>query len=268
MLMFASDAVQSVSGGSLWTLSSLVALLTLTALEIVLGIDNIVFIAILCGRLPPADRARARTIGLVLALVTRVLFLLAVTWIVGLATTDLFVIPGLTETRHDAEGRDVVGPNMVSGKDLILILGGLFLLWKATKEIHGKLETVEHAPVGRASFGGVVSQILVIDIVFSIDSVVTAVGMAQRVEVMIAAVVISVLIMLIAAGPISAYIERHPSLKVLALSFLILIGFTLVAEGLGQHISKGYIYFAMAFSLAVEMINIRAGHKHKPGRLS
>lgn len=264
MLTLAFDTAQAASASSLWTLNSLVALLTLTSLEIVLGIDNIVFISILCGKLPESERARARTIGLALALITRVLFLLAVTWIVGLATKDLFVIPGLTETRHNAEGRDVIGANTVSGKDLILILGGLFLLWKATREIHGKLETTEHKPVGRGNFWGVITQILVIDIVFSIDSVVTAVGMAQAVEVMIAAVVISVLIMLAAAGPISAYIDRHPSLKVLALSFLILIGFTLVAEGLGQHISKGYIYFAMAFSLAVEMVNIRTSRKHVP----
>lgn len=260
MLMFVADA--AAASEALMTINNLVALLTLTSLEIVLGIDNIVFIAILCGKLPPQQRGRARTIGLALALVTRVLFLLTVTWIVKLASKDLFVIPGLTEMVHRDDGTEVAGPNTVTGKDLILILGGLFLLWKATKEIHGKLEVGEHKPKAvNAGFWAVVAQILVIDIVFSIDSVVTAVGMAQRIEVMVAAVVISVIIMLVAAGPISAFIERHPSLKVLALSFLILIGFTLVAEGLGQHISKGYIYFAMAFSLAVEIINIRTRRK-------
>ncbi len=271
------------------------ALITLTAMETVLGIDNIVFIALLSGRLPEHQRAKARQIGLGLALITRVLFLLTVTWIMGAANTKLFTIPILD--------------HLVSGRDLILILGGLFLIWKATHEIHNKLEGKEGqhedqhpheqseaappvnpaaagamaavagagaasgAPAASASrpsvparmgkpaakprsFWGTVGQILVIDIVFSIDSVVTAVGMAQQLWVMVAAVMISVGIMLIFAGPISAYVEKHPTLKMLALSFLLLIGMVLLADGLGQHISKGYIYFAMAFSLSVEVLNL------------
>ncbi len=266
------------------------ALVTLTAMETVLGIDNVVFIAVLSGRLPEHQRAKARQLGLGLALVTRVLFLMTVTWIIGAANSKLFTIPILD--------------HMVSGRDLILIIGGLFLIWKATHEIHNKLEVHEEvvgvvgkaelgvgaiapkaavaggagaeqveivaagnvAPVARAidpkakprSFKQTVAQILVIDIVFSIDSVVTAVGMAQQLWVMVVAVMISVGIMLIFAGKISAYVEKHPTLKMLALSFLLLIGMVLVADGLGQHISKGYIYFAMAFSLAVEVLNLVA----------
>src|SRR5262245_34091714 len=238
MLILGADAE------TLWTWHNAVALLTLTALEIVLGIDNVVFIAILAGRLPAQDRGRARTTGLALALVTRILLLTTITWIMGLATTKLVHLPLL---EHD-----------LSGKDLVLVLGGLFLIWKATHEIHGKLEGDEKEVHGRAapSFAAVIAQIIVIDLVFSLDSVITAVGMAQALEVMIAAVVISVIVMMVFAGTISRFIEKHPTLKMLALSFLLLIGVVLVADGLGQHVSKGYIYFAMAFSLAVEVLNI------------
>lgn len=255
---------------SLWSGPNVVALLTLTMLEIVLGVDNIVFIAILCGRLPEEQRAKARFIGLSLALVTRVLFLLTISYIISLAKADLFPIPFLKESTQGPNG-DVVGPSMVSGKDLVLILGGLFLIWKATHEIHAKFgdETDGTKPKSaKASFAGIIAQILVIDIVFSIDSVITAVGMAQRIEVMVAAVVISICVMLAAAGKISSFIDKHPSLKMLALAFLILIGFVLVAEGLGQHISKGYIYFAMAFSLGVETLNIFSRGKTVPKSLS
>lgn len=243
----------------LFSFASAVALLTLTLLEIVLGIDNIVFIAILCGRLPKEQQAKARQTGLALALVTRVAFLSVVTYIIKLAEFQLFTVSFLTET-FERDGHHVKGPMEVTGKDAILIVGGLFLLWKAIHEIHGKLEAPKEGdakPAKVAAFGATVAQILLIDIVFSIDSVVTAVGMAQRLEVMIAAVIISVLIMMAAAGTISRFIDKHPTLKVLALSFLMLIGFVLVGEGAGQHLEKGYIYFAMAFSLVVEMINIR-----------
>ena len=256
MLMLAEPGVIP----ALWSVDSAVALLTLTLLEIVLGIDNIVFIAILCGRLPEHQRAKARQLGLTLALVTRVAFLSLITKIMGLAGTKLLTIPFLTEVHHTAEG-DVTTALEISGRDLVLIVGGLFLIWKAVHELHGKIEGGEDhgksAGGKTAAFGATIVQILLIDIVFSIDSVITAVGMAQRLEVMIAAVVISVGIMLAAAGTISAFIDKHPTLKVLALSFLMLIGVVLVADGFGQHIPKGYIYFSMAFALAVEVINIK-----------
>lgn len=220
------------------------AFATLTALEIVLGIDNIIFISILAGRLPKAQQARGRTIGLALAMVTRILLLLSITWVMGLSA-ELFHVLG----------------RGISGRDLILIGGGLFLLAKSTLEIHHGLEGEqgkEHgAAVVHATFLSVITQIAVIDIVFSLDSVITAVGMADDVEVMIAAVVVAVLVMMFLAGPISDFVDRHPTIKMLALSFLILIGTALVGEGLGFHIPKGYIYFAMAFSVAVEMLNIR-----------
>ncbi len=219
------------------------AFLTLTALEIVLGIDNIIFISILVGRLPPAQRARGRTFGLALAMITRILLLLSITWVMGLSD-ELFSVMG----------------RGISGRDLILFGGGLFLLAKSTLEIHSSLEGEgEHREAGKggASFMSVILQIAVIDIVFSLDSVITAVGMADHVEVMIAAVVIAVLMMMFLAGPISDFVDRHPTIKMLALSFLILIGVALVGEGLGFHIPKGYIYFAMAFSVAVEMLNIQ-----------
>ncbi len=218
------------------------AFLTLTALEIVLGIDNIIFISILVGRLPPEERARGRTIGLALAMITRILLLLSITWVMGLSA-ELFSIPG----------------RGVSGRDLILFGGGLFLLAKSTLEIHSSLEG-EHEQreaKGRATFTSVIVQIAIIDIVFSLDSVITAVGMADHVEVMIAAVIVAVLMMMFLAGPISDFVDRHPTLKMLALSFLILIGMALIGESLGFHIPKGYIYFAMAFSVAVELLNMQ-----------
>lgn len=218
------------------------AFLTLTALEIVLGIDNIIFISILVGRLPPEQRGRGRTIGLALAMITRILLLLSITWVMGLSS-ELFSILG----------------RGVSGRDLILFGGGLFLIAKSTLEIHGSLEGEQEQrdAKGRASFLSVIIQIAIIDIVFSLDSVITAVGMADHVEVMIAAVIVAVLMMMFMAGPISNFVDRHPTIKMLALSFLILIGVALVGEGVGFHIPKGYIYFAMAFSVLVEMLNIQ-----------
>jgi predicted tellurium resistance membrane protein TerC len=220
------------------------AFVTLTALEIVLGIDNIIFISILVARLPKHQQPRGRTIGLGLAMGTRILLLLSITWVMSLAS-DLFTI----------------WEQGFSGRDLILIGGGLFLLAKSTLEIHHSLEGAEQSHDGaakvQATFLSVVTQIAIIDIVFSLDSVITAVGMADHVEVMIAAVIVAVLVMMVLAGPISDFVENHPTIKVLALSFLILIGTALVGEGLGFHIPKGYIYFAMAFSLGVEVLNIR-----------
>jgi predicted tellurium resistance membrane protein TerC len=224
-----------------------ISLLTLTAMEVVLGIDNVVFISILAGKLPQAQQARARQVGLTLALVTRLGLLFAISWVMGL-TAPLFEV-------LDRE---------VSGRDLILLAGGLFLIAKATYEIHEKLE-VEHehgaARGSAASFASIVAQILVLDIVFSLDSVITAVGMAQHIAVMVVAMVVAVGVMLMFAGRIGDFVNDHPSMKILALSFLILIGVMLVAEGMGQHIGKGYIYFAMAFSLIVELINMRVRQK-------
>ena len=219
-----------------------IAFATLTLLEIVLGIDNIVFISILSGKLRAAERERARMVGLALAMVMRVLLLLVLAWIVRL-TAPLFSIFG-----HD-----------VSGRDLILIVGGLFLLGKSTFEIHDHLEGGHGEKSARvpARFANVIIQILLLDIVFSLDSVITAVGMVEHVPIMIAAVVVAVGFMMFFSGTISNFIDKHPTLKMLALSFLILIGVTLIVEGLGQHISKGYIYFAMAFSVMVEMLNIK-----------
>ena len=218
------------------------AFATLTALEIVLGVDNIIFISILVGRLPKEQQHKGRTIGLALAMLTRIALLLSITWVMSLSA-ELFSVAG--------EG--------VSGRDLILIGGGLFLLAKSTLEIHTSLEGEEqgHEVKARATFVSVITQIAIIDIVFSLDSVITAVGMADHVEVMIAAVIVAVLVMMFLAGPISDFVDRHPTIKMLALSFLILIGMALVGEGLGFHIPKGYIYFAMAFSVVVEMLNIR-----------
>jgi predicted tellurium resistance membrane protein TerC len=230
----------------------LVALITLTVLEIVLGIDNIVFISILAGKLPAERRTRARTVGLSLAMITRILLLLSLTWLAKL-TTPLFTVLG----------------HHFSGRDLILLGGGLFLLAKATFEIHDKLEGDEgHENIrGAAKFGTVITQIALLDIVFSLDSVITAIGMANELWIMVTAVVVAVGVMLFASGPISGFVDRHPTVKMLALSFLLLIGFSLVAEGLGQHISKGYVYFAMGFSVFVEALNLRVRRKSKPVHL-
>ena len=219
-----------------------VAFVTLTVLELVLGIDNIIFIAILAGKLPPAQQPRARTLGLGLAMLMRIALLFALSWIIRL-TAPLLTVLG----------------EEISGRDLILLGGGLFLLGKSTYEIHEKLEGEEgHASARvRPSFLGVLIQILLLDIVFSLDSVITAVGMTDRLGVMIAAVIVAVVGMMGFAGPISRFVERHPTVKMLALSFLLLIGVTLIAEGLDRHIPKGYIYFAMAFSVFVEMLNLR-----------
>jgi predicted tellurium resistance membrane protein TerC len=221
-----------------------IALATLSALEIVLGIDNIIFISILSGRLPADQQARARRIGLLVAMLSRIALLFSLTWIMGL-TAPLFT----------ALGREI------SGRDVILIVGGLFLLGKSTHEIHERIEGAgEAAPATRAaSLGAVLVQVMLLDLVFSLDSVITAVGMADDVSIMITAVVLSVAIMMVFANWVSAFVHRHPTVKMLALSFLLMIGVALVADGLGQHISKGYIYFAMAFSLMVELLNQRAG---------
>jgi len=222
-----------------------ISLVTLTALEVVLGIDNIIFISILAGKLPAEQQDKARKTGLMLALVTRILLLMSISWLMGL-TAPWFHLPVID---HE-----------VSGKDLILFAGGLFLIGKSVMEIHEKLEGEDghaSASLKRATFNAVVVQIILLDIVFSLDSVITAVGMAQHLPVMVAAVVIAMGIMLWSAKDISDFVNRHPTLKMLALSFLIMIGVMLVAEGLGQHIPKGYIYFAMAFALAVEMLNLR-----------
>jgi predicted tellurium resistance membrane protein TerC len=219
-----------------------IALLTLTALELVLGIDNVVFISILAGKLPREQQARARTTGLALAMLTRIALLFSISWIIRL-TAPLFTVLG----------------EEISGRDLILLIGGLFLLGKSTYEIHERLEGEEGHGSARAlsSFASVIVQITLLDIVFSLDSVLTAIGMAEHLAVMVIAVVIAVIFMMIFAGPISGFVERHPTVKMLALSFLLLIGVTLIAEGLDRHIPKGYIYFAMAFSVFVEMLNLR-----------
>jgi len=233
----------------LLTSENLIALLTLASLEIVLGIDNIVFISILTSKLPPARQPRARRIGLLLAMGMRIALLLTLSWVMGL-TRPLFT----------ALGREI------SGRDAILVLGGLFLVAKATWEIHDKLEGTGHGAAAprAARLGAILVQIMLLDLVFSLDSVITAVGMAREIAVMVAAVVLAVLAMLVFAGPISVFIERHPTVKMLALSFLLLIGVMLIADGFGQHVSKGYIYFAMAFSLFVEMLNLRLRRVTEP----
>ncbi len=225
---------------------SWIALLTLTVLEVVLGIDNVIFISILAGKLPQEQQAKARTVGLGLAMFMRIALLASIAWIARL-TAPLFTV--LSQE--------------ISGRDLIMLGGGLFLLAKATHEIHDRLEGEEgHASTKvAASFTSVIVQILLLDIVFSLDSVITAVGMADEIAVMVAAVVIAVAVMMFAAGPISNFVSRHPTVKMLALSFLLLIGMSLIAEGLGQHIARGYIYFAMGFSVFVEMLNLRMKKK-------
>jgi predicted tellurium resistance membrane protein TerC len=219
-----------------------VAFGTLLALEIVLGIDNVVFISILAGKLPAEQQAKARYLGLALAMVTRILLLLSISWMIRL-TAPLFTV-------FEVE---------ISGRDLILIIGGLFLIGKSTHEIHQRLEGEQgHATARTATFASVIVQILLLDVVFSLDSVITAVGMVDQIGIMISAVVIAVIVMIAFAGAIGRFVERHPTVKMLALSFLLLIGMTLMAEGFDQHISKGYIYSAMAFSVFVEILNLRA----------
>ena len=236
------------------TPDNLIALLTLSALEIVLGIDNLVFIAILTSRLPADRQKTARTVGLVLALGMRIGLLFAISWMMSL-TRPLFGIAG-----HE-----------FSGRDFILLGGGLFLMFKATWEIHDKLEVAHHDAPGKGrraqTMTAVLVQILLLDLVFSLDSVITAVGMAQHVPVMVTAMVIAMLVMLVSMNAISGFIERHPTFKMLALSFLLLIGVMLVAEGWGLHVPKGYIYFAMAFSLGVELLNMVYRKRHRPVEL-
>jgi predicted tellurium resistance membrane protein TerC len=235
---------------ALLTADGLIALVTLTAMEIVLGIDNVVFLAILVGRLPTSQQAFARRLGLTLALGMRIGLLLMISWIMGL-TAPLFSVLG----------------GSVSGRDLILLGGGLFLIAKATWEIYDKVEAGHGEPKAapaRGAFLLVLVQVLLIDIVFSLDSVITAVGMANEISIMIIAMVAAMLVMLVSAGAVSGFVNRHPSVKILALAFLLLIGVMLVAEGMGTHVAKGYIYFAMAFSLFVEMLNLRY-HKKRVG---
>ena len=242
------SAMPALTDPQIW-----ISFFTLTVLEIVLGIDNIIFISILAGKLPAEQQGKARTVGLMLALVTRVLLLCSIFWLTKL-TAVLFNVFG----------------HGVSGKDLVMLSGGLFLIWKSVHEIHGNLEGEDHAKSGgrEMKFATVIAQIVLVDIVFSLDSVITAVGLAQYIGVMIAAVVAAMIVMLAASGAISSFVNKHPTIKMLALSFLLLVGVVLIGDGLGQHVEKGYIYFAMAFSFAVEMLNIKMrGKRTKPVEL-
>lgn len=243
--------VPATTGGGAIELG--IAFLTLCALEIVLGIDNVIFISLLASKLPKGQQAHARFVGLSLAMVTRILLLLSISWVVSL-TKPIFTIMN----------------HSISGRDLILLLGGLFLIGKSTHEIHSKIEGSDHAPAsqgrGSAAFTSVIFQIIMLDIVFSLDSVITAVGMVNNIPIMVAAIVVSVIFMMIFAGTVSSFIERHPTLKMLALSFLLLIGVMLLADGFGQHIPRGYIYVAMGFSVFVEFLNIKArATSHREG---
>ncbi|MDO8755751.1 MAG: TerC family protein [Anaerolineales bacterium] len=234
---------------------SWIALVTLIALELVLGVDNIIFISILAGKLPSQEQPRARTTGIMLAVITRILLLLSLSWVISLEDA-LFTLPYFE-----------IG---ISGKDIILLVGGIFLLWKSTREIHDKLEGKEgHASAKvAATFLSVITQIMLLDVVFSLDSVITAVGMVDELAIMVVAVIMAAGVMIFIAAPIGEFVEKHPTIKILALSFLLLIGFTLVVEGLHQHIPKGYVYFAMGFSVMVEMINLRVRDSHvKPVNL-
>lgn len=238
-----------------------ISLLTLTVLEIVLGIDNIVFISIISGKLPQHQQKKARRVGLALAMITRVLLLLSISWVMTL-TSPFFSIGEWFGMEEGALFEKL----KISGRDIILIVGGLFLIYKSTTEIHDKVEGHEGGVVKTPkiiSFSRVIIEIILLDVVFSLDSVITAVGMADHIEIMIAAVVIAVLIMLVSAESISNFVNHHPTVKMLALSFLLLIGISLIAEGLDQHIPKGYIYFAMAFSVFVEVLNLRVAKKQK-----
>jgi predicted tellurium resistance membrane protein TerC len=229
-----------------------ISFITLTVLEIVLGIDNIIFISILVARLPKSQQPSARTLGLSVAMLSRIGLLLSITWVMRLSE-PLFAVFDYA----------------VSGRDLILLAGGLFLIAKATMEIHSSLEGAEESGEGKmaASYLGIILQIGIIDIVFSLDSVITAVGLADHVPVMVAAIVVAVIVMMIAAGPISEFVDSHPTIKMLALSFLILVGMALVGESIGLHIPKGYVYFAMAFSISVELLNMRLRRRSVPVRL-
>lgn len=240
--------------GALLTVQGLIALLTLTALEIVLGIDNIIFISIISNSLPlPKEQRMARQLGLGLAMITRILLLFSITWIMSLSE------PFITVLDHP-----------FSGRDLVLLSGGLFLLYKATMEIHGNVEGEDEDPAKprkpRSMFG-VIVQILAVDLVFSLDSVITAVGMSGELVIMVVAVVIAVLVMMLSAGPISSFVERQPTVKMLALSFLVMIGVSLLIEGMGGHMNKNYIYFAMGFSVLVETLNLRMAKKRKIARI-
>lgn len=245
--MLDSAPMEWLSDPNIW-----LGLITLTILEIVLGIDNIVFISILSGKLPQDQRPRARRVGLALALIMRVLLLLSISWVMGLTAPLLTIV-----------GREI------TGRDLILFLGGGFLIFKSVREIHEKLEGEPgHAlPSTGATFGSVIFQIMLLDLVFSLDSVITAVGMVQSVAIMVAAVLIAVAFMLVFVNPISDFVEKHPTVKMLALAFLILIGVNLIAEATGNHIPKGYTYFAMAFSVVVELLNLRMKAKAAPVHL-
>jgi len=235
-----------------FTADGLIALVTLTVLEVVLGIDNVIFISILAGKLPKVEQERARRIGLMAAMVMRILLLMSIAWIIRL-TAPLFTVVNRS----------------FSGRDLILVIGGLFLIFKATREIHEKLEGEDGQVVARVapSLAAVIGQIMLLDIVFSLDSVITAVGMADDLSVMIAAVVLAVGVMMVSSGSVSRFVDGHPTVKVLALSFLLLIGCSLIADGFGVHVPKGYIYFAMGFSVFVEMINLRVSRRGKALKL-
>lgn len=238
----------------IFTPETLIAFFTLVLLELVLGVDNVIFISILAGKLPKQDQQRARTTGIALAVITRIILLFSLSWIIGLEE-PFFHVPWI-------DGEAIA----ISGRDLILLAGGLFLLGKSTYEIHEKLEghTGQSSAKVASTFSSVIIQILLLDVVFSLDSVITAVGMVDHIMIMVVAVVVSALVMIFTAGPLGEFVEKHPTIKILALSFLLLIGFTLVVEGLHQHIPKGYIYFAMGFSVMVEIINLRVRGKSEP----
>ena len=269
----AAETGGAVEAVEFFSVAGLMALLTLATLEIVLGIDNVVFIAILSERLPEEKQARTRTIGILMAAVMR-LGLLALAWLIMRLQTPLFELPVIRETVTDPETGEAVRRAIgISGKDLVLLLGGLFLIAKATREIHHLIDEGgkhEHDPGARpgisaaaSSVGAVLAQILLLDLVFSLDSVITAVGMTSNYWIMSTAVIIAVAVMITLAGPVSAFVKKHPTMKTLALAFLILIGVLLVADGLHQHLDRGYIYFAMVFALAVEIVNMKAGARRR-----
>lgn len=266
------EVLASVAGGAaqdvpLFSIASLGALLTLTLMEIVLGIDNVVFVAIQVGKLPKEQQAKGRTIGMGLALIFRLALLFCISWVMGLKAT-LFALPESMQQLLYSHEAGKTGP---SGRDLILLAGGLFLIYKASTEIFEKLEGESHAAHGPAgggaSFGSIIIQLILLDIIFSLDSVITAVGMVPRIEIMVTAMIIAVLVMLVSVGAVSDFVQRHPSVKILALSFLNLIGMMLLMEGVGMHVNKGYIYSAMGFSLFVELLNLRYRKKRKPVEL-